>query len=620
MNKHGLIELNLSTLDLRSVPPETFNFTRIEVLNISKNKLSTVPRAISHLRKLKIFDAYHNQLQSLPETIANCTHLQELDLSHNRLSTLPAGFGTLHQLRILKLGHNHFENIPHEVGDLESLRQLDLPGNKLWHLPGTMGNLSNLHLLNLGHNLFEQLPISICQLQQLEAIDLRSNRLLSLPPDCENWKHLKELNASSNRFEMVPPCIFNLRNLQSLDLSHNKLKVVPPRMSKLAKLRVFLACDNQIKGVPNDLEALECLNLAENQLRNFSVSKMRRLNYLNASRNALENLPLGVCNLPHLEVLKLNTNRISYVSQDIVLLKRLRTLDLGHNKLTSLPHVINELENLETFNVQGNRLDPGYLQPQRGFRDMGFVQQSMYPAQLGRQEHHRQHPEPESVPHPMYDKKRNNPASAGSPKKKNRSTQYQPHSRATGTQYTPKSSVKVRGRPPLDYVPPPHSLPPSYPHSKKSYASTRLEKGMEGASTMPMSSVAKDMTEMSYPLESLADNKAIPVRSVTEKSMTERSVPAKSTRSHVTSNGKVSTYTKSWLEGRNPGGNTIRSNAATVNDSVGDDLSLGDADYDFQPTTVKDRRLLDVCKEVEQMLNKQMLEPWVQPKSIFKKR
>ena len=58
----------------------------------------------------------------------------------------------------------------------------------------------------------------------------------------------------------------------------------------------------------------------------------------------------------------------------------------------------------------------------------------------------------------------------------------------------------------------------------------------------------------------------------------------------------------------------MRSNAPTINEPVGDNLSLGDADFEFQPTSISDQRLIKVCQEVEQMLNKQLLQQQMLPR------
>ena len=79
-------------------------------------------------------------------------------------------------------------------------------------------------------------------------------------------------------------------------------------------------------------------------------------------------------------------------------------------------------------------------------------------------------------------------------------------------------------------------------------------------------------------------------------------------------------YTDEWVTSRQVDQASIDSRAVTVNDSVGDRLSLGEEDYEYQPTTVKDHRLLGVCSEVETMLSHQLLQPIVSNRGIFKKR
>ena len=355
-NSLGYVELELSNRDLRDIPPETFNFTRIQVLKMANNRICSIPNKIAHLHRMKVLDLHSNVISSLPETIINCQHLQEMDLSDNKMTTLPPKFSTLRELKILNLAHNYFENLPHEIGELEALRSFDMEGNKLWHLPFSFEKLKNLHHLSLGLNNFEQMPVCICSLKNLETLDMKGNKLYNLPPDSENLKNLKQLNLSANRLENVPFSVSSLKSLQCLNLSRNKLKYLPPRITKLSKLKTLHVQRNEIVTMPNDLETVEYLNVSDNLLRNLSVAKMRSLKYLNANNNGMENLPLGVCNLTRLEVIKLNANRISYVSQDIVLLKKLKCLDLGNNKLRSLPQVINELENLETFNIKGNKI------------------------------------------------------------------------------------------------------------------------------------------------------------------------------------------------------------------------------------------------------------------------
>lgn len=356
-NSAGLTELDISGKELRHLPDEVLQCSKTQVLKFARNKIRKIPKLISCLRQLRILDASSNFLGSIPDTIVNCTYLTELNLENNRLTALPLNLGLLNHLKILKLGQNELESITNEIGFLESLSNLDLQGNKLWYLPFSIGNLHKLRQLNLSDNMFEHLPMPVCRVRSLIILNLSGNQLISLAPDFDNLKNLKELNLSSNRLKVVPPAVCEAKQLRYLNLAANQLKELPLQLAKMSKLQVLHAQQNYLESLPEDLSSLLYLNVSHNNLHNFSVSGMKKLKYLNASKNLLENTPMALFNLTKLEHLKLNANRITFLSQDIVLLKNLKTLDLGNNRLTNLPHVINELEHLDFFNIQGNSVN-----------------------------------------------------------------------------------------------------------------------------------------------------------------------------------------------------------------------------------------------------------------------
>ena len=89
------------------------------------------------------------------------------------------------------------------------------------------------------------------------------------------------------------------------------------------------------------------------------------------------------------------------------------------------------------------------------------------------------------------------------------------------------------------------------------------------------------------------------------------------TKASDTLDGLETTYRKRTLPTAT---GSIRSTAVTINDSVGDQLSLGDEDFDHQPLTVTDEHLLSMCSEVESMLHEQLLRPIIAKRGIFGKR
>ena len=59
-------------------------------LNISNNKLTTLPPEIGNLINLQVINCSGNNLTTLPPEIGNLINLQNFECSYNKLTTLPA--------------------------------------------------------------------------------------------------------------------------------------------------------------------------------------------------------------------------------------------------------------------------------------------------------------------------------------------------------------------------------------------------------------------------------------------------------------------------------------------------------------------------------------------------
>ena len=134
---------------------------QVTSLDLSYNRLQSIPKEISKLRRLTYLNCENNQIESLPETI-----------------------GRLRALRILKLNENKLSILPDSIGDCLGLTMLYLDGNKIEMLPQSIGNCSSLELLKLGSNKLMDLPISMAQLKDtLHDIDVTNNPGLAIIPE-----------------------------------------------------------------------------------------------------------------------------------------------------------------------------------------------------------------------------------------------------------------------------------------------------------------------------------------------------------------------------------------------------------------------------------------------------
>ncbi|MEM9448390.1 MAG: leucine-rich repeat domain-containing protein, partial [Cyanobacteria bacterium P01_E01_bin.6] len=115
-------ELDLSRLELLSIPTSIGQLSNLTWLDLSQNQLSTVPKELGQLSNLTWLDLSHNQLSTVPKELGQLSNLTRLDLSHNQLTTVPKELGQLSNLTRLYLYHNQLTTVPKE---LENVRAHD---------------------------------------------------------------------------------------------------------------------------------------------------------------------------------------------------------------------------------------------------------------------------------------------------------------------------------------------------------------------------------------------------------------------------------------------------------------------------------------------------------------
>ena len=195
-------------------------------LDLTDLELSTLPPQIARLANLQTLCLSFNQLSTLPPEIARLTNLQHLDLRNNQLSTLPPEIAQLTNLRGLYLSDNQLSTLPPEIVQLANLQILDLMNNQLSTLPPEIAQLANLPHLYLSYNQLSTLPPEIAQLTNLQELYLSYNQLSTLPAEIAQLTNLQELYVSHNQLSTLPAEIAQLTNLQQLYLRNNPLNPV----------------------------------------------------------------------------------------------------------------------------------------------------------------------------------------------------------------------------------------------------------------------------------------------------------------------------------------------------------------------------------------------------------
>ncbi len=152
-------------------------------LDLSNLQLTTLPPNLTNLTNLTTLHLGGNRLTALPESLANLTNLTTLFLSSNQLTALPENLTNLTNLTHLTLGSNRLTALPESLANLTNLTHLALDFNQLTALPERLANLTNLIELYLDCNQLTALPDWLTDLTSLEHLSVKANPLASPPPE-----------------------------------------------------------------------------------------------------------------------------------------------------------------------------------------------------------------------------------------------------------------------------------------------------------------------------------------------------------------------------------------------------------------------------------------------------
>jgi len=288
-------------------------------------------------------DLQSMRLTELPESIGQLTQLTELNLSNNQLTALPDSLGQLTQLRELDLFYNQLAALPDWLGGLTQLRELDLAHNQLTTLPDFLGQLLELQKLDVGLNQLTVLPESIKQLTQLHYLNIMSNSLIELPNWLGDLLHLRELYIAHNHLGKLPECLHRLTNLELLQALHTGITKIPDWIGNFPKLYSLRIGEDPILKFP---ETISKLPLKELGLGGAS------------GHTKLNNLPVWIRSIQHLEELQLIDCNLSVLPDWIGDLTKLNKISLQNNKLHNIPSSIAQLEHLEELDLSDNPLNP----------------------------------------------------------------------------------------------------------------------------------------------------------------------------------------------------------------------------------------------------------------------
>lgn len=184
-NKDGSSSLDLSSCDLSMLPPLFESLvdahpnaaSRVTLLNLAHNSLSTLPLFLKRLPNLRILFLLGNAFESVPDVISRLPSLTMLSFKQCALK------GTLHAsslpstLTWLILTSNRLTGLSDDFAKRCSrIRKLMLSNNQLKRLPeGLSVHMQDLELVRLSNNEISEIPMDLLTLRALKWLALSGN-------------------------------------------------------------------------------------------------------------------------------------------------------------------------------------------------------------------------------------------------------------------------------------------------------------------------------------------------------------------------------------------------------------------------------------------------------------
>lgn len=204
----------------------------ITSLNLSGNKLTTLPGAFSGLTNLQTLVLDSNKFTSMPDVVFAMSKLTSLSIADSQISKVPDGIKSLTALTYLNLSGNNIDTISTSIGKCTSLINLDLSGNtpKLKQIPRDICLLPNLQNLDLSGNTLSALPDEIRTMPKLTALNVENNLLDTLPAGLGFAPCLQKVYAARNRLTTVEASLLNGK-ITDLTLDVNRITDLPTGLS-----------------------------------------------------------------------------------------------------------------------------------------------------------------------------------------------------------------------------------------------------------------------------------------------------------------------------------------------------------------------------------------------------
>lgn len=319
------------------LPCGVFQLRELEILDLSDNKITSLPTEIGNLIKLKRLDLQNNYLTSLPKEIFQLKNAS-IDLSGNLRARDIYGY---YSNKIGLPDRNCQSVIDGWINSLESEHYCSILKNYIYKDGKFELKNKNGFIIDSKYVLFKL--ISKCpdksdidksmKPENITCLDLNGRYMDSL----FRYDPGGGIENYGDRISSLPPEVNRFKNLIKLDLSNNYLDKLPSEIASLSKLKFLSLKSNCFSAFPKEVVGFTKLEILD----------LNSLGFYRSGGTVKIEIPKEIVNLKNISTLSLRGNSITKIPTTIGKLKKIEILDLGSNLIESMPSKLWELKNLK---------------------------------------------------------------------------------------------------------------------------------------------------------------------------------------------------------------------------------------------------------------------------------